>query len=126
MAISTPSTAVGQSSKVWWVWFALVLLWAAAIYFGVVPWFHPRGPYLWGYYRLADICIGMLLGITALCTTAVRLMPTCYRRPIALRCIVVLSTLLTMVFVADLAYSLGVMRAWQADYWLDQAHIPRR
>jgi hypothetical protein len=37
-----------------------------------------------------------------------------------------LSTLLAMVFVTDLAYTLGVMRAWQADYWLDQAHISRR
>jgi hypothetical protein len=37
-----------------------------------------------------------------------------------------LSTLLAMVFVTDLAYTLGVTRAWQADYWLDQAHVPRR
>jgi hypothetical protein len=73
-----------------------------------------------------DICAGTLLGMTALCATAVMLTPTRYRRPLALRCIVMLSTVLAMVFVTDLAYTLGVMRAWQADYWLDQAHIPRR
>jgi hypothetical protein len=37
-----------------------------------------------------------------------------------------LATVLAMVFVTDLTYTLGVMRAWQADYWLDQAHISRR
>ena len=126
MAISTPTPTVGRSSKHWWVWCALVLLWAAAIYFGVIPWFRPRGSYLWGHHRITDICAGTFLGITALCATAVMLMPTRYRRPLVLRCIVMLSTVLAMVFVTDLTYTLGVMRAWQADYWLDQAHIPRR
>jgi hypothetical protein len=126
MAISAPSPTVGQSSKHWWVWFALTLLWTAAIYFGVIPWFRPRGSYLWGHYRIRNICTGTLLGITALCATAVLLVPARYRRPLAFRCIVMLSTVLVMVLVTDLAYTLGVMRAWQADYWLDKAHIPRR
>ena len=126
MATSTPSSTVGQSSKPWWVWFALALLWAAALYFGVIPWFRPRGFYLWGHYRIRDICTGTFLGLTALYATAVILMPTRYRRPFAFRCIVMFFTLLAMVFVTDLAYTLGVMRAWQADYWLDQAHISRR
>ena len=126
MSASTPSTTVGQLAKHWRVWCALALLWAGAIYFGVIPWFRPRGSYLWGHHRLRDIYPGMFLGITALGATAVMLMPTRYRRPAALRCTVLLSTLLVMVFVTDLAYTLGVMRAWQADYWLDKAHIPRR
>jgi hypothetical protein len=126
MAISTPTPTVGQSSKHWWLWCALALLWVAALYFGVIPWFHPRGSYLWGHYRLRDICAGTLLGLTALCATVVILMPTRCRRPLAFRFIVIFFSLLAMVVVTDLAYTLVVMRAWQADYWLDQAHISRR
>jgi hypothetical protein len=105
---------------------SIVLLVAASSYVWILPLFRPRGPFLWGHYALKDIYLGVPLVLTTLCVILPLDIPLRYRHSFSLRlAVVTISILMTFAFV-DAVYAFGVMGAWRADFWLDQAHIPRR
>ena len=105
---------------------SIILLVAASGYVWILPIFRPRGPFLWGYYALKDFYLGVPLVLITLCVILPLAVPVRYRHSFSLRLAIVTgSVLMTFAFV-DAAYTFGVMGAWRADFWLDQAHIPRR
>lgn len=103
-----------------------VLLAAAFIYVWIIPLFRPRGEFLWGHYRLKDIYAGIPIALATLCVVLIIAVPKRRKRPFALRLVVVALVLLSAFAVTDVVYAFGVMGALHSNYWLDQAHIPRR
>jgi hypothetical protein len=102
------------------------LLAAASIYVWILPLFRPRGELLWGHYRLKDIYIGIPLALAALCAGLILAVPHRHRAQISIRVVTVGIAVLLAFAVSDVVYAFGVMGALRANYWLDQAHIPRR
>ena len=98
---------------------------AASVYLWVLPLFRRRGDFLWGYYRLKDIYLGVPVGIALLCAIAVLATPSKYRRSVALRLVTVCVSLMIPVLVVDVFYALIVRGALRPNFWLDQANIPR-
>ena len=103
-----------------------VLLAVASIYVWILPLFQPRGDLLWGHYRLIDIYIGIPIALATLCAALILAVPNHYRSHISIRVITVGIAVLLAFAVSDVVYAFGVMGALRANYWLDQAHIPRR
>lgn len=97
-----------------------------SFYLWFLPLLWPRGEFLWGYYRLKDIYLGIPAGLTFLCILAVLLVPHRYRRSLALRLASVTISVTFTLFLCDAVYALVVNRAWEANFWLDQAHISRK
>jgi hypothetical protein len=123
------STATPQSRSLkflrWQIWFG-VLLAAAFTYVWLIPLFRPRGEFLWGHYRLKDIYLGIPIALATLCVTVVLVVPARYRRPLLLRLVTATVAILVALAICDAGYALGLMGALKANYWLDQAHIPRK
>src|SRR4051794_36323574 len=67
----------------------VVLLWLTFCYLWILPFFVPRGAYLWGHYQLRDLLLGLPVGLATLCFTMVRLSPTQTRHGLALRLVTV-------------------------------------
>ena len=112
-----------------WSWhssLAGVLLAAAFIYVWILPLFQPRGDFLWGHYRLKDIYVGIPIALATVCVLLVLVVSSRYKRWLSLRLTTVAAALLVVLAIADVVYAFGVMGAWQPNYWMDQAHIPRR
>lgn len=110
----------------WRVGLGLTILGALFFYLWILPLFRPRGDFLWGYYRLKDIYLGIPVGLAFLSAVAVFAVPYRYRRRLMLRLVFVSLSLTLALFVCDAVYALAVNRAWQANFWLDQGFIPRR
>lgn len=108
------------------VWLGLGLLATAFSYLCILPLFRPRGDFLWGYYRLKDVYLGIPVGLAALCALLVLVAPARHKRPLALRLTLISVAFMTTLFFCDAVFALGVMGAWRANFWLDQAHIARR
>lgn len=112
-----------------WSWhssLAGVLLAIAFIYVWILPLFRPRGDFLWGHYNLEDIYVGIPIALATVCVVLVLAVPSRYRRSLSLRVTTAAVALLMVLAVADVVYAFGVMGALRPNYWLDQAHIPRR
>ena len=103
-----------------------VLLAAAFIYVWILPLFQPRGDFLWGHYRLKDIFVGIPIALAALSALFTLAAPKSHRRPVALRVVTVATVILLALAVTDAVFVFVVMGALRPNYWLDQAHIPRR
>lgn len=88
--------------------------------------FWPRGEYLWGHYRLKDIYAGIPIALITLCVILILAVPSRYKRSLALRLVTIVISLLFVLAVCDAGYAFGVMGIAHSNYWLDQAHIPRR
>jgi len=108
------------------VLFALALLTIGFSYLWLVPLFRPRGDFLWGYYRLKDILLGIPVGLTTLCAVVLLLTPGKYWLPVALRITTLSASALVLLFTCDVVYAFFVQGAWRPNFWLDQAHIARR
>lgn len=102
------------------------LLAAAFIYVWIVPLISPRGPFLWGHYRLKDIYVGIPIALATLCGVIVLLLPARYKRSVSLRVTTLAIVVLVVLAVCDAVYAFGIMGVGKANYWLDQAHISRR
>ena len=101
------------------------LLLAVSCYLWVLPLFRPRGDFLWGYYRLKDIYLGIPVGLSLLGTIAVLASPSKSRRRVAFRLASVFVSVIATVLLIDVVYAFIVQGALQPNFWLDQAHIPR-
>lgn len=106
-------------------WIGFTLLLAISFYLWVLPLFRPRGDFLWGYYRLKDIYLGIPVGLALLGTIAVLASRSEYRRRVAFRLASVFVSVIATVLVVDVVYAFIVRGALQSNFWLDQAHIPR-
>lgn len=104
----------------------LVLLVVSIIYFWVVPVFRPRGEYLWGHYRLKDVYLGIPLAMVAICVVVILSIPSRKRRIFSLRLVTLMIAVLLALTICDVGYAFAVMGGWRGNFWLDQAHIPRR
>jgi lysophospholipase L1-like esterase len=109
----------------WRAWLWPALLWAAAAWLLGLPLVRPHGPFLWGHYRFLDLYLGLPVALAAVLVTLVRLRPPESRRPLALRLAALWLSVVVFAVLFDAAYAIFVVGAWRADYWLDQAHIPR-
>ena len=98
---------------------------AASCYLWVLPLFRPRGDFLWGYYRLKDIYLGIPVGLALLATIAVLASPSKYRRRVGFRLASVLVSVILTVLIVDVVYALILRGGLRPNFWLDQAHIPR-
>jgi hypothetical protein len=117
----------GNSKQRWWrVSLGLMLLAAGFIYVWILPLVRPRGEFLWGHYRLKDIYLGIPIALAAVCVAVVLAVPSRFRRTLSLRLVTLAISVLAALAICDVGYALGVMGAWRGDFWLDQAHIPRR
>lgn len=105
-------------------WLGSALLAATFVYIWVLPLFRPRGDFLWGLYRLKDIYLGIPVGLATLCAMVVLVVPTRYRRPLALRLTTLCIFVVMLLFVCDFGYTLRVLRTSKANFWLRQAFIP--
>ena len=115
-----------NSKRSWYSSLAGVLLAAAFIYVWIVPLFRPRGDFLWGHYRLKDIYIGIPIALATICMVLILAAPKRRRRAITLRAATVTTAILLLITFVDTFYVFGVVGIWRSNYWLDQAHIPRR
>lgn len=120
------SSSANSQSRSWRSSLLAVLLAGACIYFWIVPLFRPRGEFLWGHYRLKDIYIGIPILLVTLSVIFVLAVPARHRRSVSLRLATLTLAILSALAVCDAAYAFGVMRVGRANFWLDQAHIPRR
>jgi hypothetical protein len=119
-------SSANSQSRSWRFSLPAVLLAGAGIYFWIVPLFRPRGDFLWGHYRLKDIYIGIPILLVTLCVIFVLAVPARHRRSLSLRLATLTLAILSALAVCDAGYAFGVMRVDRANFWLDQAHIPRR
>ena len=87
---------------------------------------HPRGEFLWGYYRLKDIYLGIPLAVATLCAVMIVAVPVRYRRALSPRLITVAVSILLTLAVSDVGYAFIVMEVLHPNLWLDQASISRR
>jgi hypothetical protein len=126
MISSADSQSRYPKSLSWHSSLAGVLLVGALFYFWVLPLFRPRGDFLWGYYRLKDVYVGIPIALAALCYVIVLVVPARYRRALSLRMITGATSLLLALALCDVVFAFGVMGVGRADFWLDQAHISRR
>lgn len=115
----------GRKFRPWPTPLAGVLLAAAFIYVWIVPLFRPRGHYLWGYYQLTDLYLGLPLALVVMSVIVIKSSPPKYRRKVAVRLVSVLGAALVTVLIVDVTYALIVRGAGNPDFWLDQAHIDR-
>lgn len=106
-------------------WLGLGLLAAAFCYLCILPLIRPRGDFLWGYYRLKDLMLGIPIALATLFAAVVLASPSKYRRPRALRLASVFISVVGVIFLCDIVYVFIVKGALRPDFWLDQAHIPR-
>ena len=108
-------------------WLIPILLWAVSAYIWILPLFRPHGIYGWGHFRLLDICLGVPLGLAAVCVTVYAIGPRQHRTALRLASIFV-STLLTVI-VLDLVYAAGFQGAFRTpvrtDFWFDGTSISR-
>lgn len=112
-----------------WAWRSSLgglLLAGAFVYVWIVPLFRPRGPLLWGHYRLKDIYVGIPVALAAVCVLLVLAVPPRYKRSLSVRLTTLGMALLIALAICDVVYAFGVMGVARPDYWLDQAHISRR
>lgn len=126
MNSSADSQSRNSKFRSWLASLAGVLLAVAFIYVWIVPLFVPRGEFLWGHYSLRDIYIGTPIALATLCVVLIIAVPERYKRPLSLRLITVSITILLAFAISDAVYAFGVMGVLRPNYWLDQAHIPRR
>jgi hypothetical protein len=105
--------------------FGLVLA-AAFTYVWLIPLFKPRGEFLWGHYRLKDVYLGIPIALASLCVIVVLAVPARFRRSLLVRLVTVVVAILVAFAICDAGYALGLMGALRPNYWLDQAHIPRK
>ena len=126
MDLSADSQSRNLKSRSWRSSLVGVLLAATFIYVWIVPLFQPRGEFLWGHYRLKDIYIGIPIALATLCILLILAVPKQYRRRVSLRVVTAAIATLLALAVSDAVYAFGVMGVLRSDYWLDQAHIPRR
>jgi hypothetical protein len=110
----------------WRAWLLLTTLGAFFLYLWILPLFKPRGDFLWGYYRLKDIYLGIPVGLAFLSALAAFAVPDRYKRRLVLRLASVSLSLMFALFVCDAVYALAVNGVWRANFWLDQGHISRR
>ena len=103
-----------------------VLLAAAFFYVWILPVFQPRGEFLWGHYRLKDIYAGIPIALAVVAALLILAVPKYYRRQFSLRVTAMAIGILLAIAIADVVFVFGVMGALRSNYWLDQAHIPRR
>ena len=106
-------------------WLGFTLLIAASCYLWVLPLLRPRGDFLWGYYRVKDIYLGVPVALTLLGTIGVHASTSKYRRQVVLRLVSVLVSVIVTVLAVDVVYALIVRGALYPNFWLDQAHVPR-
>lgn len=118
------SVRVRPSSARAWVVFLVLAL--AFSYLLLLPLVRPRGALFGGYYGFKDIFFGIPIALAMLCSIVVFIAPARYRRPIGFRLATICVSTVLALFVLDLVYAFGVTGAWQPNYWLDQAHIPRK
>lgn len=103
-----------------------VLLATGFIYFWIFPFFHPRGDFLWGHYRLKDIYLGIPVAVATLCAIVIIAMPARYRRALSLRIVTVAISVLLVLAVFDAGYAFVVMGVLRPNVWLDRGSISRR
>ncbi len=124
------SPAIAEESKsrprAWRLWLGLIILCMAFFYLWILPLFQPRGDFLWGYYGLKDIYLGIPVGLALICALLVLAVPRRFKRPLALRLASISISIVFALFLCDAAYALVVNEVWRANFWLDQAHIARR
>jgi hypothetical protein len=120
------NSSADSQSRLWWSSLAAVLLSAAFIYIWIIPLLRPRGDFLWGHYRLKDIYVGIPIALIALCVILVLAVPARYKRSLSLRLVTIAIAVLVALAICDAGYAFAVMGAWRSNYWLDQAHVPRR
>lgn len=108
------------------VWLGMALLALAFFYLWILPLFLPRGDFLWGYYRLKDLLLGIPIALATLFALAVLISPAKYRRPLSIRLSIVFTSVVLMLFLCDLIYAFLVIGALRPNFWLDQKHIPRK
>jgi hypothetical protein len=107
------------------VWLGLALLATTFLYLCILPLFRPRGDFLWGYYRLKDLMLGIPVALAMLFATVVLASPAKHRRPLLMRLVSIFISVVGVVFLCDVVYVFIVLGASRPNFWLDQAHIPR-
>ncbi|MBK8977041.1 MAG: SGNH/GDSL hydrolase family protein [Planctomycetes bacterium] len=104
----------------------LVGAWCATGYIVVLPLLGERGSrFLYGYYPLHYVYLGVPLLIVTLLATALLIVPSRRRRSVGLKGGVATLAALVALAAFDLTFSLFVAGAWTPDFWLDGAHISR-
>lgn len=103
-----------------------VLLAIGFIYFWILPLFRPRGDFLWGYYRLKDIYLGIPLAVATLCAIVIIAAPAQYRRALLLRLTTVAISSLLVLALVDAGYAFVVMGVLRSNLWLDYGSISRK
>lgn len=126
MRLSPKSQKRSVLQMSWRAWLLFTTLAAFFLYIWILPLFKPRGDFLWGYYRLKDIYLGIPVGLAFLSALAVFVAPVRYQRRLALRLASVSISLMFALFLCDAVYALVVNGAWRSNFWLDQSHISRR
>ena len=107
----------------------LALPWVGVAYIWLLPLLRPRdlrGNYLFGYYHLQDIYVGLPLLLLTLAASLSLLAPARLRKPIGHRATALLLGLMVPTACFDLAYSLLYQGALTPIYWLDLQHISRQ
>lgn len=115
-----------SSPKAWHVWLGLISLSTGLFYLWILPLIQPRGDYLWGYYSLRDIYLGIPIALAFICALVVWMVPTRFKRPLAIRLASISISIVFSLFLCDMAYALIVNEVWRAHFWIDQAHLARR
>ncbi len=104
----------------------LTVLGVAFFYVWILPLLLPRGDFLSGHYRLTDIYVGIPIGLAFISAIAVFAIRSKNKRLLAFRLTAISISATAGIYAFDIGYAFGVNGVWKADYWLDQAHIPRR
>jgi hypothetical protein len=123
---SAPDETSNPKHQRWRGALGLMLLVGVVVYLWIVPLFRPRGEYLWGHYRVKDIYLGIPFALITICVVVILAAPIRYRRTLSLRLVTLAVAVLVALATCDIGYAFAVMGAWRGDFWLDQAHIPRR
>jgi hypothetical protein len=126
MSVSVIERVPNPARRKWWISIGCLVLAGAFAYLWVLPLLRPRGDFLWGFYRLKDIFVGIPVALMTLCVLAVLLSPSKYRRLMALRFASLGISIVLMLFLCDAVYSMILMGAWRSNFWLDAAHITRK
>ena len=122
---SAPRMSLGRAISLLF----LALFWAGVAYIWVLPFARARelrGNYLFGYFHLADIYVGIPLLLVTLAVTLALLAPARLRKPIGYRAAALLLGTLVPTAAFDLVYSLFYQGAIKPMYWLDLQHISRQ